>query len=134
VKAYTVFNVEQIDALPAHYHAKAELRFNPPARIDHAENFFAALDADIRHAGNQAYYAVALDYVQMPPFEAFRDAEAYYATLAHECCHLTRHPSRLDRSFGRKRWGDEGRTPAPAGGIPRQSSERGGCGLYGGRC
>jgi antirestriction protein ArdC len=41
--------------------------------------------------------------VQMPPFETFRDAESYYAVLAHECTHWTRHPSRLDRDFGRKR-------------------------------
>ena len=34
--------------------------------------------------------------------------KSYYATLAHECSHWTRHPSRLDRDFGRKRWGDEG--------------------------
>ena len=44
----------------------------------------------------------------MPPLESFRDAESYYATLAHECCHWTKHPSRLEREFGRKRWGDEG--------------------------
>ena len=34
--------------------------------------------------------------------------KCYYATLAHEVTHWTRHPSRLDRDFGRKRWGDEG--------------------------
>ena len=44
----------------------------------------------------------------MPPIEVFRDAESYYATLAHEMTHWTRHPSRLDRDFGRKRFGDEG--------------------------
>ena len=44
----------------------------------------------------------------MPPFEAFRDAESYYATALHELTHATRHPSRLDRDFGRTRWGDEG--------------------------
>jgi antirestriction protein ArdC len=44
----------------------------------------------------------------MPPFETFVDAESYYATLAHECCHWIKHPKRLDREFGRKRWGDEG--------------------------
>ena len=38
----------------------------------------------------------------------FRDSESYYATLAHEMTHWTRHPSRLDRDFGRKRFGDEG--------------------------
>jgi len=44
----------------------------------------------------------------MPPIETFRDAESYYAALAHESTHWTRHPSRLSREFGRKRWGDEG--------------------------
>jgi len=77
-------------------------------RIDHAESFFAATGTDIRHGGNQAYYAVGSDRIQMPPFEGFRDAESYYATLAYETTHWTRHPSRLDRDFGRKRWGDEG--------------------------
>ena len=28
--------------------------------------------------------------------------------MAHESTHWTRHPTRLDRDFGRKRWGDEG--------------------------
>lgn len=108
MKAYTVFNVEQIDGLPEHYYARPAPRFDAPARIDRAETYFAALDADIRHGGTQAYYAVGPDYVQMPPFEAFRDPESYYATLAHECTHWTRHPNRLERAFGRKRWGDEG--------------------------
>jgi antirestriction protein ArdC len=44
----------------------------------------------------------------MPPFESFRDAESYYATLSHECAPWTRHGKRLERDFGRKRWGDEG--------------------------
>ena len=44
----------------------------------------------------------------MPPFEAFQDAESYYATLAHKLTHWTKHPARLERDFGRKKWGDEG--------------------------
>jgi antirestriction protein ArdC len=108
MKGYTVFNVEQIDGLPSHYYQLAEPILDPVERIDHAEKFFAATGADIRHGGNQACYSVTRDHVQMPPFERFRDAESYYAVLAHECTHWTRHPSRLDRSFGRKKWGDEG--------------------------
>ncbi len=108
MKGYTAFNVEQIEDLPSHYYAVAEPQLDPVERIERAERFFAATRADIRHGGNQAYYAVSSDYVQMPPFEAFRDAESYYATLAHEVTHWTRHPSRLERDFGRKRWGDEG--------------------------
>jgi antirestriction protein ArdC len=108
LKAYTVFNVDQVEGLPAHFHAAIEPRLAAAERIDHAEGFFRATGADIRVGGNQAYYAIQPDYVQVPPFECFADPEAYYATLAHECTHWTRHPTRLDRDFGRKRWGDEG--------------------------
>jgi len=108
MKGYTVFNVEQIDGLPEHFHAPAAPRLDPVQRIAQAEAFFAATGANICHGGNQAYYSLTEDRVQMPPFEAFRDAESYYATLAHECTHWTRHPRRLERDFGRKRWGDEG--------------------------
>jgi antirestriction protein ArdC len=108
LKGYTVFNVEQIDGLPDHYYAKAAPKLDPVARIDCAENFFAAPKATIRHGGNRAYYAQEVDSVQMPPFESFRDAESYYSTLAHEMTHWTKHPSRLARDLGRKQWGDEG--------------------------
>lgn len=108
MKGYTVFNVEQIDGLPTHYYAKPTPRLDPLPRIARCETFFANLGAEIRHGGGQAYYAPSPDVIQMPPFEAFRDAESYYATLAHESTHWTRHEKRLDRSFGRKRFGDEG--------------------------
>jgi antirestriction protein ArdC len=108
LKAYTVFNVEQIEDLPGHYYALAESIRNPDERITDAERFFAASRADIRHGGDSAYYSPALDYIQMPPFDAFRDAQAYYATLAHEATHWTKHTTRLDRDFGRKRFGDDG--------------------------
>ncbi len=108
LKGYTVFNCEQIDGLPPQYTAPAAPVLDPTQRIAGVEEFFRNTRADIRHGGNQAYYAIHPDYIQMPPFETFRDAESYYATLAHEATHWTRHGSRLDRDFGRKRWGDEG--------------------------
>lgn len=108
MRGYTVFNVEQVEGLPARFYATAEARLDPVQRIDRAESFFAATGADIRHGGNQAFYTMADNRVQMPPFESFQDAESYYATLAHEMTHWTRHPQRLERDFERKRWGDEG--------------------------
>lgn len=107
LKGYTVFNVEQIDNLPAHYTATHPPRLNPEQRIAQAEAFFAATGADIRHGGNSAYYVPSQDFVQMPPFESFRDAVSYYGTLAHECTHWTSHKSRLAREFGGKRFGDQ---------------------------
>ena len=44
----------------------------------------------------------------MPPFIAFEDAESYYGTLAHELTHWTKHPTRLGRELGGKRFGDDG--------------------------
>jgi antirestriction protein ArdC len=108
LKSYTAFNVEQIDGLPEQFYATMGPKLDPVERIERAETFFAATGADIRHGGGQAYYTIAGDYVQLPPFEAFRDAESYYATVAHEVAHWTCHPKRLDRDFGRKRFGDEG--------------------------
>jgi antirestriction protein ArdC len=108
MKGYTVFNVEQIDGLPERFYAKAEPRGEAVQRIERVEAFFAATGATVRHGGNRAYYSIGTDHVQMPPIEAFRDAESYYATRAHETTHWTRHKSRLDRDFGRKRYGDEG--------------------------
>src|SRR5690606_8587123 len=81
---------------------------NPGQRIARAEAFFARLGADVRHGGGCAYYAPGPDHVQMPAFESFRDPESYYATLAHEMTHWTRHPTRLNRDLGRRRHGDEG--------------------------
>jgi antirestriction protein ArdC len=108
MKGYTVFNAEQIDGLPERFYAKAEPRTELVQRNARVESFFAATGSNVRHGGNMAYYNVNSDHVQMPHIEAFRDAESYYATRAHETIHWTRHPSRLERDFGRKRFGDEG--------------------------
>lgn len=108
MKGYTVFNIEQIDGLPAHYYAPAETAINPDQRIAAADAFFSDTRADIRHGGNSAFYCPPEDFIQMPIFESFRDTESYYATLAHECTHWTRHKSRLDRDFGREKFGDAG--------------------------
>ncbi|MEI7997554.1 MAG: zincin-like metallopeptidase domain-containing protein [Methylococcaceae bacterium] len=108
MKGYTVFNVEQISGLPAHFYATAEApQINETQRLEHAERFFTNTGVTINHGGNKAYYSKAGDHIQMPPFVSFKDPESYYSTLAHEICHSTRHPSRLDRDFGQKAFGDE---------------------------
>ena len=68
--------------------------------------------ADERQAVTHALFIREADdfdtKVQSPPIESFHDSESFYATLAHETCHWTKHPSRLERDFGRKSWGDAG--------------------------
>jgi antirestriction protein ArdC len=108
MKGYTVFNVEQIDGLPEHYYGKPEARTDSVQRIAHAESFFGATGANVVHGGSRACYVPSTDNIHMPCIDFFRDAESYYATLAHETTHWTRHEKRLNRDFGRKRFGDEG--------------------------
>lgn len=108
LKAYTVFNVDQIENLPGRYAPLEPETINPDAPIAAAEAFFAQCGADVRHGGGSAFYAPGPDYVQMPPFASFQSAHDYYATLGHEMTHWTRHASRLDRDLGRQRHGDAG--------------------------
>jgi antirestriction protein ArdC len=105
MKGYTVFNIEQIDGLPAHYYTKPVQPLEPVARIEHAEAFFAGTGAVIKHGGAKAFYSPVLDHVQMPPRESFRDPESYCSVLAHELTHWTSNPARLARELG-KRFGD----------------------------
>jgi antirestriction protein ArdC len=108
LKAYTVFNVDQIDGLPEHYYAPLPAPAERLPLLEQTERFFAATGATIRHAGHQAYYSSSADVVVLPVPEAFRDAEAYAATKAHELTHWTKHSSRLDRNLGGRHFGDEG--------------------------
>jgi len=100
-RGYAVFNAAQVDG----YTPKVEDERPIQERIAHAETFFTSIGASMRHGGNQAYYAPASDHIQMPPFAAFEESVAYYATLAHEHTHWTAHTSRCDRQLG-KRFGD----------------------------
>lgn len=101
LKTYSVFNVEQIDGLPAHYYRRPEIVLDPVVRLEQADRFFRNTGALIRHGGNQAYYSPVMDYVQMPPFETFRDAATYYATLSHEATHWTAAENRVGRDLSR---------------------------------
>lgn len=108
LKYYTVFNASQIEGLPEAFYMKPEIKlFNSEERFHELEKFFAATKADI-YTGAKAAYNIVKDKIQMPPFESFIDAKSYYSVLAHELTHWTRHPTRLDRDFGRKKYGDEG--------------------------
>lgn len=105
MKGYTVFNVEQVDGLPAHYYSKPEPKGDPLPLLEAAEAFFTQTGARFRSGGDRAFYATAQDFIQLPPAEAFKDAESYAATKAHELIHWTGHASRCAREFG-KRFGD----------------------------
>lgn len=100
LRSYAVFNADQVEGLPPHYHPSAGEELPPPAgRRDDIDAFFAAIPASLRHQGDQAYYEPIADRVTMPPASLFTGYDHYYATLAHELSHWTGHANRLGRDL-----------------------------------
>lgn len=111
LRTYNVFNAEQIEGLPERFYPGEEIVRNQGERIEAAEIFFAAQNANLVHEGSQAYYRPSLDQIVMPAFGKFDDPEAYYGTLSHEFVHWTGAKRRLDRDlktgFGSKDYARE---------------------------
>jgi antirestriction protein ArdC len=112
LRAYTVFNTDQIDGLPASTPAQpSPIKESVSTRIERADAFIAATGATIVHRGNRACYLPSADRIEMPPYGQFIDtptasaAEGYYATVLHELVHWTSPSHRCDRDLG-KRFGD----------------------------
>jgi antirestriction protein ArdC len=102
-KAYTVFNLDQCDNVPA---PKSAPQLSVFERNDAAEAVIAQTGAIIIHGGDRACYVQALDSIRLPERQSFLTADGYYSTAFHELGHWTGAKSRLDRTFG-KAFGDE---------------------------
>lgn len=111
LRAYTVFNTEQIEGLPTRPEVQPTIIEPVSSRIDRVDAFITATSATIVHKGNRACYILSADRIEMPPYRQFIDtptssaAEGYYATLLHELIHWTSPKHRCDRDIG-KRFGD----------------------------
>lgn len=93
-KAFALFNASQVDGydLPA-----------KPSKIEtiaYAETFFANVGATVTTGAPS--YSSARDTIALPPIGAFKSAEDYYATSAHEHGHWTGHKTRLDRQLANR--------------------------------
>lgn len=98
MRAFTVFNVAQVDGLPETYLAPT------PAPADWvpteaAEQLLLESGADIRMGGDRAFYQPDLDFIQLPLAKAFGDGGSFYGTALHELTHWTGHASRCARSL-----------------------------------
>lgn len=107
-KPFWVFNVAQIDGLPAGLvdEAFTPLDWADRSPIEGAMRFIGGCHADIRHGYERAAYAPHADRILMPDVDRFTSPEAYCATALHELVHWTGHPDRLGRAFG-QRFGDD---------------------------
>lgn len=99
MKTYNVFNVDEIDGLPEKYYPKPVVRNAGSTRVPEYDCFFADTGSVIRHGGGKAFYSPNLDFIQMPNFNGFDDADSYYSVLAHEHIHWTGSSKRLNRKL-----------------------------------
>lgn len=105
MRAYTVFGIEQCENLPDSIKAGKPMRVrNADTRDALADGFLNATGADIREGQGEAYYVPSQDFISMPAFAAFRNADNFYNVAFHELTHWTGHKSRLDRDL-RHRFG-----------------------------
>jgi antirestriction protein ArdC len=102
LRMYSVFNFQQTENLPEKYHSpmvghvapSSENEVNEPI-----ERFFTNTGVEIVHGDESPHYSILYDRVHMPRLGAFKTADDYYATLAHEILHATGHPTRTPRNF-----------------------------------
>lgn len=102
LRAYTVFNLAQIDGLPEGLMASPAVAWEPQARAD---ELLLMSGATIHHGGSKAFYQPGSDSIHLPPRQAFPSAAGYYNTALHEVTHWTSHPARCNRQLG-QRFGD----------------------------
>ena len=103
-RAYTVFNLEQCEGIES----KRVKLPTPPVPGSGDMNAVAAKHGvNLRHGGNRAFFSPSTDHVQMPSADAFKSADDYQSTLAHELTHWSGGASRLARDFTGARFGNE---------------------------
>lgn len=98
-KQYNVFNVEQLDGVPAALPFDDAKPFDAIAEAELIVSAFmsSASHPTLDHGGSRAYFRPSTDHVQMPVQSSFHSSEGYYATLFHEFVHSTGIKSRCNR-------------------------------------
>ena len=100
LRYYTVFNYEQCENMPEKYAVKHQEPKNSESCINATrimKEYAEREKMPILHHEQRAYYSPALDIVNMPAYDSFKDAISYYKTGFHELIHSTGHEKRLNR-------------------------------------
>lgn len=104
LRAFTVFNIDQIDGLPEKFKKEIKPEVDNFASNPAAEALLAK--ADIQHGSSRACFIPSIDKIHLPNKVDFNTIPDYYATALHELTHWTGHKDRLARNFN-GRFGDE---------------------------
>lgn len=99
MRYYTVFNVDQVEGIPAEKIPVIDAINNAIDAIDICDTMVENMPnrPEIKHAGSSAYYRPSEDIVNVPLINLFDGSQEYYSTLFHELTHSTGHKSRVNR-------------------------------------
>jgi antirestriction protein ArdC len=85
LKTYGVFNAEQLCDCPQHLLAGPPI--DAEVRLASRNAVLDAIPARVDLGGGKAFYSPSLDLIRLPAPEAFRSADDFLATKAHEQLH-----------------------------------------------
>lgn len=106
MKAYTVFNAEQLDGVPPLPNAPRKIEPVPAVEAI-AQGLVQMTGLTIVEMGSQPCYVPAHDTVRMPRANLFHSQEDWAATYLHELAHATGHHERMNRPQCFARFGSE---------------------------
>jgi antirestriction protein ArdC len=108
LKEYSVFNVAQCDGLPERIvnGPTVQRMRNPDTRDELADDYLVTTGADIREGHGQAMFVPSMDFIGLPKFADFMNADNFYNTAFHELTHWTGTKDRCDRKLT-VRFGDQ---------------------------
>ena len=101
LKCFSVFHLDQCEGIKARWADRLpEVPAEPikeaeAVLLDYIGRENITLVAD--KVSDRAYYSPALDLINLPRLDQFKEAAEYYSTAFHEATHSTGHPSRLNR-------------------------------------
>jgi len=99
LKAYYVFNIDQVEGIDIEQPAPVITEFNPVPAL---EDRIIKTGANIKHEGARAFYKPSTDSITLPARDLFLSESHYYATVLHELTHWSGAPHRLDRTKGKR--------------------------------
>ena len=99
LKAYYVFNADQVEGVEFDKPEPVIAEFNPVPALD---DRIAKTGAQISHGGGRAFYRPSSDSITIPDRSTFLSESHYYATVLHELTHWSGAPHRLDRTKGKR--------------------------------
>jgi antirestriction protein ArdC len=99
LKAYYVFNADQVEGVEFDKPEPVISTFNPVPALDER---IAKTGAQISHGGGRAFYRPSSDSITIPERSTFLSESHYYATVLHELTHWSGAEHRLDRTKGKR--------------------------------